>query len=359
MEGQGAYNRHSRVQAAGLLPSLTLVEWAAKAVPLAPGLPPIVVADYGSSAGRNSLKPMTVAIGALRERIGPGQTISVVHTDVPENDFTALFQTLATDPDSYLRNEKAVFASAVGRSFYEQILPSNSVTLGWSSWAIQWLSRAPAIIPDHVQIAYSHDPVAREAFAQQAARDWRTFLAARNRELCPGGRLVVITMALDDAGDYGYRPLLDAIVATLNEMVDAGFVGGEEARHMVIPTVSRGQAEFTAPFANGGQFADLSIEHLEVFIGEDQIWAQFEAIGDATTFGAEWAAFARAAVFPTLAAALDGGRDDKRSAQFIDRLEAGVASRLAATPERMKIPLAQMLFLKSQETSDGKQDLVP
>jgi hypothetical protein len=76
--------------------------------------------------------------------VGLGWARSVVHTDLPGNDFSALFQTLADDPESYLRGDPAVFASAVGRSFYEQILPAGSVTLGWSSWAVQWLSRVPA-----------------------------------------------------------------------------------------------------------------------------------------------------------------------------------------------------------------------
>ena len=105
-----------------------------------------------------------------------------------ENDFTALFRTLANDPNSYLRGDAAVFCSAIGRSFYEQILPANSVTLAWSSWAVQWLSRVPAPIPDQVQVFYSLDPAARAAYAEQAANDWRTFLSRRERELCPGGR---------------------------------------------------------------------------------------------------------------------------------------------------------------------------
>jgi SAM dependent carboxyl methyltransferase len=75
------------------------------------------------------------AIGILRERLEPERAISVVHTDLPDNDFTALFRTLAADPNSYLRGNSEVFALAVGRSFYEQILPASSVTLAWSSWA--------------------------------------------------------------------------------------------------------------------------------------------------------------------------------------------------------------------------------
>jgi hypothetical protein len=346
MEGHGFYNRSSRVQAAGLSPAVTLFERAARTVSLPASPRPIIIADYGSSEGRNSLEPMTVAIGALRERVGPERAISVVHTDVAENDFTALFRTLAADPHSYLRGDVAVFCSAIGRSFYEQILPANSVTLAWSSWAVQWLSRVPASIPDQVQVSYSQDPVARAAYAEQAAEDWRTFLSHRERELCPGGRLVVMTMALDEAGDFGYRPSLEAMYAALLEMVEEGFVRAEEASRMAIPTVGRSRADLLAPFIRDGHCADLSIEQIEVFLGEDKIWSQFEVDGDAQAFGARWAAFSRASVFPTLASGLKGGRDDPRADSFVDRLESGMTARLAAAPERMVIPLVKLLLVK-------------
>lgn len=132
MEGHGAYNSHSTVQASGASPALRLLERVASETALPAGEEAIVIADYGSSEGRNSLAPMATAIRALRARAGLTRAISVVHTDLPGNDFSALFQLLATDPASYLRDNPAVFASAVGHSFYEQILPSKSATLGWS-----------------------------------------------------------------------------------------------------------------------------------------------------------------------------------------------------------------------------------
>lgn len=187
MEGHGAYNRSSRVQAAGLAAAIPLFRQAAETVPLAPAPAPIIIADYGCSEGHNSLLPMREAIAVLRQRIGAIRAISVVHTDLPSNDFSALFESLENDPDSYLRGEQATFPSAVGRSFYQQLLPSGSVTLGWSSWSVQWLSRTPALIPDHVQVAYSHDASACAAFARQAAEDWRAFLLHRADELRPGG----------------------------------------------------------------------------------------------------------------------------------------------------------------------------
>jgi hypothetical protein len=186
MEGQGQYNRSSQVQAAGLSPAVPMLVRAAREVSLPDGRLPIVIADYGSSQGHNSLAPVAAAIDVLRERVGPERAISVAHIDLPENDFTALFATLRDDPQSYLQHDKAVFASAVGRSFYEQVLPAETVTLGWSSWAVQWLSHAPAVIPDQVQVAQSADAAVKEAFHKQAAEDWQAFLMARGRELCKG-----------------------------------------------------------------------------------------------------------------------------------------------------------------------------
>lgn len=42
---------------------------------------PVVIADYGSSQGKNSLAPMGVAI--LRERVGPSRPTLVFHIDAP------------------------------------------------------------------------------------------------------------------------------------------------------------------------------------------------------------------------------------------------------------------------------------
>ena len=347
MEGHGAYNRSSRVQAAGSSPAVTLFEEAARQVVLPAGVEPLVIVDYGSSEGRNSLVPMRAAIEVLRDRLGRARAISVVHTDLPGNDFSALFQVLATDPGSYLREDQAVFPSAVGRSFYEQILPSASVTLGWSSWAVQWLSRVPGLIPDQVQVAYSADPAARTVFSAQAAQDWRVFLGHRSAELRPGGRLVVLSMAIDDQGDFGYRASVEAIYGSILDMVNEGLVGASEMHRMVIPTYGRRREEFMAPFAATGRFAGLSVEGLEIFYGEDRIWEDFKVHRDPTVFAARWAAFSRTSVGPTLAAGLDNG--GARAVEFLDWLETRMTARLAAAPERTSIPLAKMVLVKAAD----------
>ncbi len=152
-------------------------------------------------------------------------------------------------------------------------------------------------------------------------RNWRTFLGHRSREMRTGARLVVLTMAREDNGDFGYGPVLRVLYAELMARVADGLLRADEVHRMVIPTVGRTRAEFAAPFAGGGPFAGLSIGLLEVFC--------------------------RASVFPTLTAQLDGGRTDPRAGRFFAEMEAGMAARLAGAPERMRIPLEIIVLVKN------------
>ena len=149
MEGKGAYNKHAKLPAGGAALALPLLEKAVRNIVLDRSDRPIVIADYGSSQGTNSMAPMQVAIKNLRQRLGSSRSICVFHIDQPSNDFNTLFEVLDADPDSYVLDEANVFPAAIGRSFYETVLPHGSVDLGWRSYAAVWLSRVPALIPDH------------------------------------------------------------------------------------------------------------------------------------------------------------------------------------------------------------------
>ena len=341
------YTASSRLQASGLASAIGLFEQAARTAPLPRPPQPITIADYGAANGHNSLPPLNAAIGALRGRTRGDRAILVAHTDLPDNDFTALFTTLRDDPDSYLKTDSATFASAVGGSFYQQILPSQSVTLGWSSWATHWLSRAPALIPDHIHISHSTDESACRAFARQGATDWQDFLASRGRELAPGGRLVVLALGIDSAGKAGFAGVMQAILESLHALVDRGSLQPEELQRMAVPTIGRTKSDFLEPFSPSGVFDDLSVEHLEPVDAEDRFWSRYRTDGDAVALGADWAGFARAAMFPSLLAALEAGTADRRTPEFVDGLTAQVAHRIAASPQPNSIPLAAMVFAKA------------
>jgi hypothetical protein len=323
---------------------MELFETVAAEVPIRAG--PVVIADYGASNVQDALRPIGAGIAVLRKRFRSDHVVMVVHADSPENDFTALFRTLDHHPDSYLRADDATFASAIGRSYYTQILPSNTITLGCTFSALQWPSRVLVPVPDHIHVAYSRDEAVRAAYAKQAAFDWHEFAAFRGRELVPGGRLVVVTPAIDEDGEFGYRPLLSSIWETLTELTADGLLSSGEADRMTIPTVGRRAGDFAAPFAPSGRFEQLTIEHLSVVNAPDRIWERFQADRDSAAFGAQWAAFGRSRLFAPLTAGLVGGREDPRRGQLLDRLQAGVAARLAAAPEPTRIPMAQLVLAK-------------
>ncbi len=153
-------------------------------------------------------------------------------------------------------------------------------------------------------------------------------------------------MAVGDDGEFGYRPLLDALVAALEDRHRNGLLSADELRRMTIPTFARAEKDFRAPFAPKGRFEGLSIEHLQVFNAEDRFCARYLVDHDATAFGAQWAAFARAAVFPALVTSLDGGPTDPRAIGLVEHLETAVAERLSSAPAPMQIPLASVVLVK-------------
>ena len=152
MEGKGSYNRYARLPAGGGALALPHLERAIADVPVGSGV--IVIADYGSSQGKNSLAPMAVAISTVRARADPERSILVCHEDQPSNDFNALFELLDSHPDRYQLADPNVFPCAIGRSFYENVLPEEFVHVGCSSYAAMWISRIPALIPDHIAAAF-------------------------------------------------------------------------------------------------------------------------------------------------------------------------------------------------------------
>lgn len=327
MEGQGSYNQHALRPSAANAIALPLLEQAARQVDPGPDNRPILIADYGASQGRNSLRPIGAAIAALRERFGTGRLVRVTHTDLPDNDFSTLFHTVRDDPDSYMRDDPNVFADAIGRSFYETVLPPEQVSLGWSSHAACWLSRVPAYIPGHF-----HDlratGAAREAFDAQAAADWLTFLSLRARELRSTGRLIVVLPAVDDAGFQGTGKIFDAANDSIAELVDRGVINPDERARMVTPSRIRNRAQLLAPFAETGSFEGLTVEHCEVSHFTDAEWLAYREHGDARVLATQRARFFRAVFLPVLTMALDPTRTIDDRCAFADALEATLVRHL-------------------------------
>jgi len=320
MTGGGDYDRNARVQATAASFALPMFERAAGEAALPPPPAPLTLVDYGSATGKNSMPVIAAALRVLRGRTA--QPVWVAHVDQPVNDFAALFATMAS-PASYLAGDPAAFVCAVGRSFYEPVVPPGTVSLGWSSTAAHWLSRVPAPLADRAWA-----PTARTArsgpFLERARQDWRRFLDLRAAELRVGGRLVVVVATVDDDGVCGGEHALDGLDEALRAEVAAGAISRDEAARVVVPNFFLSRAELEAPFGEAAFGGRLRLIAHERVVSPDPLWSAFERTADADALAAAFTGWVRAFSQSSLLAALASGRGHDDTRRLVDHVYAGV-----------------------------------
>ena len=345
MEGEGAYNQHAKLPARGATRAIPFLEQAVDRIALDFENAPLVVADYGSSQGKNSLIPIGIAVKGLRNKVGPERPIFVFHVDQPTNDFTSLFEVVERDPNTYALEDPNVFPCVIGRSFYKRVLPCDSVHVGWSSYAAVWLSRTPMTIPDHFVALRSGDESVRAAFARQAGQDWEQFLRLRASELRRGGRMVIVLPGVNDDGVSGFENLLDYANAALSEMADEGHITAQERARMLVASYPRQKSDLLAPFEAAGHFAGLVVEACEISELKDAAWDEYQRTGDKESLASTHALFLRSIFMPSLASVLNDAGDERRRA-FAWQLESGLTRRLMERPSPVHSLVATMVVAK-------------
>jgi hypothetical protein len=344
MEGDGFYNKHSTLQAAGI--ELLLPIWRDALAEVDFGGSALTIADYGSSQGHNSMAPMGMAIDAIWRRVAGSTPISIIHTDLPENDFSSLFRTLVAADDSYLRKGGEIYFSAIGRSYFEQILPPDSVDLGWNSWTLQWMSRMPAEDPTFLYGAYSPSASVRDAVDRQLADDWRHFLHQRARELKPGGVLLSSFVARS-AEATSWEWIAERLWASVLDMHAEGLLSDAEKLRINFPVAPRDRAAIVAPFDDKGVFCGLRLRYADLLRIPDPFYPAFRRSGDAGAFAQEWKNMVVAVFAPTVKSALDPGRDvAKVAAELFDRLARKIAAAPQPVDHFLGVALVQKMVVK-------------
>ena len=294
---------------------------------------PLQLADLGCAQGTNALIPMGALIDALRARCT--FPVSVVHTDLPTNDWATLFRVLESDPRSYLRHHADVYASVAGRSFYERLFPPDSLSIAWTSSALHWLSRVPGPIPDHFFVHRSADREVREAYRRQSESDWITFLSHRSQELRPSAGLVWVDVLRRDDDTMGAEALFERLEAALRAAHDAETITDGEYAAMVYPTWFRSMEEFRAPFAHhftGPSGGTLQLDELEPVELPDPFLESWRNSGDVEAYGRAQAAFLQGFLQPSFQAALKS-RPPEVARGILASLFSDTARQIAQDPQ--------------------------
>ncbi|KAJ4129804.1 hypothetical protein NW768_006774 [Fusarium equiseti] len=172
------YNEHCEIQHAAMKAGLDLI-------PDFSGRENLVVVDYGCAQGANSIEPMKKVISTLSD----GATVSLIFEDTPFNDFGSLAKTVSTHFTN--TSEKVFIApSLVPIGFYQQVVPANSVDLGFSWSSFNYLENTPAIALDATASPTDYAIARHKALATAAHTDLIKLFKLRAKEIREGGYLI-------------------------------------------------------------------------------------------------------------------------------------------------------------------------
>jgi hypothetical protein len=234
-----------------------------------------------------------MAIETVRRRAGPKRAIEIIHTDLPSNDFTALFEAVLTDPSSYMNGRSGVFPAAIGRRYFEPLVPPQSVHLAWNTWSMQWMSHLPDLAFDHVLAGMSEEANLLAAVARAQTDDWSRFLALRARELLPSGRLLTAFTARTEA-ETGWEWLLGELWASILDLVADHILDAGEAERMTIP-IGLGGSTMCAVHSRPGVLSKGSSRSKSSWNrSTTPIGLEYNRTGDGNTFANRHAAATRA-----------------------------------------------------------------
>jgi hypothetical protein len=323
MAGHGYYSANSRPQHAAASVAYPFLVAAAEEIPAAAAV--VTVSDMGCAGGANEMEPVALAVDTLRGR-GVTVPIEVVHTDLPENDFGALFK-LLEGPASYTTGRPDLYPLVVGRTLYGALLPDQRLNLGWSGITLHWLSSTPRTVPGQI---YSNLTTgdAREALRRRAEDDWDVFLHERAREMVDDGQIVLVAGASESNGQSGAEALFSLIGDVLETMAASRELSRPELDRIFYPTWNRTPEEWLAPF-RGPLSEALELVESRLDSSDDaETFPQYRRDGDAAGFAAAYTRFVRAVTEHPFFRWLDTDRSaDDRAAiveEFYERLQAAL-----------------------------------
>jgi len=191
------------------------------------------VTDMGAADGGTSLDLWRRVLADVRRRI-PSRPIEIIYTDLPRNDFSQTFQMTNTLGDEI----DGVHVMASGTSFHQQILPAETLDIGFSATASHYITAVPCTIADHVHMVGAATDE-RAAFVEKGALDWANMLFHRATEMKRGARLCLFNFGIDEQGRYlgntGGVNMFDTFAQLWGQLRDEGVITAQEFTNTNFP----------------------------------------------------------------------------------------------------------------------------
>ena len=251
MRSSGYYSQRTAGAKIAIDATQSLMEKALKKIPK---LPILKMADFGSADGGTSQEMWGNLIKKIRSAKDDRQ-IEILYTDLPSNDFSTLFRTMQGmqgDPLLAFQNKFSnIFVHGCGTGFHQQLMPSGSLSLGFSATAMHYVSKKPCQINNHVHMVGA-DSSEKAKFKEQALKDWESILLSRAEELTSGGRFICLNFGIDEEGrclgNTGGHSMFDKFSSHWKFLENTEIITEDEFRAATFTQHYRTISEFRKPF---------------------------------------------------------------------------------------------------------------
>lgn len=315
------------------------------------------IADFGAADGGTSIDLVGRVIEAVRQR-APTRPICMTYTDLPRNDFSALFTLVhggRPNTASYLDRFDGVYVYASGTSFYQPIFPPQSLDFGFSATAMHWTSGMPGRIGDHVH-AVGAEGEELETFRRFALADWESILLNRSRELKSGGRLVMSNFCIDEQGRYlgntGGINMFDTFAMLWRRLVDDGTITGEEYADTAFPQFYKTMEEYCAPLtepASAVYRSGLRLASAETRVVACPYAAKFADDGDVEGFAEAYVPTLRTWSETVFFNSLDVARPEQERREIVDRFYRSYVDLVRDDPTGHAMDYVHIYMVVSKE----------
>ncbi len=365
MKGDGYYKANSSIQKMVIDVALPLICQAAEKIALPEGRLPFTIVDYGCGEGKNSIIPVRTLVEAIRAR-KKDQDFSVIHDDLPTNNFNGLFRDIYSEEETYLQLAEAngnssgkIFVFAGAHSFYDQVAPASSVHFGFSSSALHWLRQfPPGSVRDHI-FHWGASDGEKKSLAELAAADWQILWEQRARELAPGARMVVTVAGSLSAADKkrglgkggqvsSAQKVLDLMKSVILDMVRDKKIESSKFASFSIPLYMRTLDEFLEPFHQRDSVVSqcFSVEHAETLWMDCPFLEEYKQTGDVEGYAERLVGTVRAFTEPMVVKGLfdsNAHAPEQGVRELVDEIYARMKSAAQAKPEAYAFDVIQLV----------------
>ncbi|KAH9556231.1 hypothetical protein CY35_07G015800 [Sphagnum magellanicum] len=343
---------------------------------------PLHIADFGCSTGRNSISHMNFIVKCITDRyVEAGENnghvtcmpeMLVSFIDLPGNDFNTLIQLLASEAKNAndlatsingadVGRASSYFSAMVGGSFYNRLLPKESIHFAISIFCLHWMSQIPATVTDKSSPLYNKgrawilggNPTIAREFAQQSMLDLDNFLNSRAAEMVPGGIVFASFFSRHDAANpenqvnpecrhrFSVGPDFES---AWNDLIDDGVITTETRDTFNLPIYARSKEEVEAAIIKCGAF---DIQYLqspvdEDMCPEDELMHMLQFPKSFATFFSSWV---RAMTGPSIEAHMGRHNTDEFFIRHQRRITARATSLLSDPKSQQEYRFFRATFL--------------